>query len=109
MNQLPITLTLYYPTAAQFEAYLGFMAMLSIGFGLLAMSLPAFIWSSRKTIVMRDQNAWIGLLICLNPIGSFVIMISEVSVFRDGHSEFSGVLIYFSAPIASLFAFSAIT
>lgn len=35
MNTIPITFTLYYPTASQFDAYLGFMAMLSIVVGMV--------------------------------------------------------------------------
>jgi len=75
MNQLPIELTLYYPTAAQFEAYLGFMAMLSIAASLVILSFPLWLWCARKTI--SRENSIMSLVFSLNPAGCAAVIITD--------------------------------
>ena len=73
MNTIPITLTIYYPTMAQVEAYAGFISMVSIGFGIFMLSLPLWHWSVHTTINKRKPFL-VYAIICANPIGTFAIV-----------------------------------
>jgi len=85
MNQIPITLTLYYPTAAQFEAYLGFMAMLSIAFCIFYVSLPAWhrrfdgYFSTGGTI----PTAFFMSLLLVFPVFTFYLVMFDDRVTED--------------------------
>jgi len=96
MNQLPIELTLYYPTAAQFEAYLGFMAMLSIAASLVILSFPLWLWCARKTI--SRENSIMSLVFSLNPAGCAAVIITD-SDLGSGVSGAIGWTMFFAAPL----------
>lgn len=50
MNQLPVNLTLYYPTYQQFGNYLGFCAILSIALFMWTLASPAILGMKPKKI-----------------------------------------------------------
>lgn len=109
MNQLPIAFTLYYPTAAQAEAYLVFMAMMSIAFSLIYLTLPIWLWSAKKTIHYSNKTAWPVIPIGLNPIGSFVLLAAHILWCCDFIGDKMAWLWYLITPAIGLFIFSAIT
>lgn len=108
MNAIPITLTLYYPTMAQFEAYVGFTAMLSIAFAILELSLPAWYWTPRKTISSRKSYSGV-FFIGLNPIGTAVLFFlhKTTSGIDDLPTNFNFAC-YLLAPIVAAWVYAAL-
>ena len=102
MNTLPITLTLYYPTMAQVEAYAGFISMVSIGFGIFMLSLPVWHWSPHTTINKRKPFL-VYAVIAINPIGAILIATSALLLNRVA-SEIFGWLALFT-PLFLVYAF----
>ena len=96
MNQLPISLTLYYPTAAQFEAYLGLMAMLSIAFGILRLIKG---YKSTGNILFSFE-----LALLLNPIGVISVVLADNSL-KSGVSDAMGWTLFFVAPLIIMMPF----
>ena len=109
MNQLPISLTLHYPTTAQFESYLGFMAMLSIAASLFYLSLPVWRWSARKVIASPNSNAWPVLILSANPVG-FIPLLMLVFLSDDYYiGKVEGLCVSILSPMIGIFIFSALT
>jgi len=109
MNQLPIELTLYYPTALQVENYLGFMAMLSIAVSLFYLSLPVWRWSARKVIASPNSNAWPVLILSTNPVG-FIPLFLVVFLRDDCYiGKVESLCISILSPLIGIFIFSALT
>jgi len=102
MNQLPISLTLHYPTTAQFEAYLGFMAMLSIAASMAILSFPLWLWCARKTI--SRENSIMPLVFSLNPVGCVAVIITGNDL-GSGVSGAIGWTIFFAAPFIIMIPF----
>lgn len=109
MNQLSIAFTLYYPTAAQSEAYLGFVAMLSISISLFYLTLPMWRWHTVKTIHHSSRSSWPVLPMALNPVGSFALGTAYMLGIHDASNLVIGWMLYLVPPVIGLFIFSAIT
>jgi len=96
MNQLPISLILYYPTATQFEAYLGFMAMLSIAFSILRL-IKGY---KRKGEVLFLFE----LSLLLNPAGVTAVVLADNNL-ENGVSNAIGWMLFFAAPLIIMIPF----
>lgn len=102
MNAIPITLTLYYPTMSQVEAYAGFMAMISIALGIFMLSLPIWHWSAHTTINKR-KPFFIYAIICANPMGAIAIV--AYSFLTTKHLDDAIGWMVFVAPLLLVYAF----
>jgi len=96
MNQLPISLTLYYPTATQFEAYLGFMAMLSIAFSILRLIKG---YKSKGEVLFLFE-----LSLLLNPVGVTAAVITDNNL-ESRVSNAIGWTMFFAAPLIIMIPF----
>lgn len=102
MNTIPITLTLYYPTMAQVEAYAGFTSVISIALGIFMLSLPAWYWTAHTTI-SKAKPFFVYAIIFANPIGTIAIVAYSLlaeKIFGDA----AGWLVLI-APLFLVYAF----
>ena len=82
MNQLPITLTLYYPTAAQFESFAMVSALSSIAIGIWLLIItfgdPSFFKNGREKIL-----PFAFLLVTMNPYGGLASLLGSLITGKE--------------------------